>query len=75
MLQEPREKKGIPLEFRPDSGHNCVMIPVVEKLASWLFKDLNRTVHEYGVFPIDVDRIRKRRERIRNKLTTRKEGT
>lgn len=33
-----------------------------------------RTVHEHGVFPIDVDRIRKRREKIKNKLTTRKEG-
>jgi uroporphyrinogen-III decarboxylase len=32
-----------------------------------------RTVHEYGTYPIDVDRIRKRREEIGNRLTTRKE--
>jgi uroporphyrinogen-III decarboxylase len=31
-----------------------------------------RTVHDYGTYPIDVDRIRKRREEIGNRLTTRK---
>jgi hypothetical protein len=30
------------------------------------------TVHEYGIYPIDVERIRKRRSEIRNKLNTRK---
>ena len=29
------------------------------------------TVHEYGTYPIDIDRIRKRRYNIRNKLKTR----
>ncbi len=31
-----------------------------------------RTVHEYGVYPIDVERIRARRSAIRDKLLTRK---
>jgi uroporphyrinogen-III decarboxylase len=31
-----------------------------------------RTVHEYGIFPIDVERIRARRGAIRNRLRTRK---
>jgi hypothetical protein len=31
-----------------------------------------RTVHEYGVFPIDVERIRRRRQEIADKLHTRK---
>ena len=30
------------------------------------------TVHEYGTYPIDVDRIRKRRKEIKNKLQIRK---
>jgi hypothetical protein len=30
------------------------------------------TVHEYGTYPIDVERIRKRRSEIRDKLKTRK---
>jgi uroporphyrinogen-III decarboxylase len=30
------------------------------------------TVHEYGIYPIDVERIRKRRSEIRDKLKTRK---
>jgi hypothetical protein len=30
------------------------------------------TIHEYGIYPIDVERIRKRRSEIRNKLKTRK---
>ncbi len=30
------------------------------------------TVHEYGVYPIDVERIKKRRAEIKHKLTTRK---
>jgi hypothetical protein len=33
---------------------------------------LYQSVHEYGSYPIDVDRIKKRREEIRKKLTTRK---
>jgi uroporphyrinogen-III decarboxylase len=33
-----------------------------------------RTVHEFGVYPIDVDRIRKRRHEIWEKLRTRKDG-
>jgi hypothetical protein len=33
---------------------------------------LYRTVHEYGTFPIDVERIRRRRSEIRGKLHTRK---
>jgi hypothetical protein len=32
-----------------------------------------KTVHRYGTYPIDVERIRKRRNDIRDKLTTRKE--
>ncbi len=32
-----------------------------------------KTVHEYGTYPIDVERIRKRRNDIKDKLTTRKE--
>jgi len=32
---------------------------------------LYRTVHEYGSFPIDVERIRRRRSEIKNKLKTR----
>jgi uroporphyrinogen-III decarboxylase len=32
---------------------------------------LYRTVHEYGTFPIDVDRIRRRRSEIRDRLHTR----
>jgi len=35
-------------------------------------ESMYRTVHEYGTYPIDIDRIRKRREEIRGKLTTRK---
>jgi uroporphyrinogen-III decarboxylase len=31
------------------------------------------TVHEYGAYPIDVERIRKRRFEIKDKLNTRKE--
>jgi uroporphyrinogen-III decarboxylase len=31
-----------------------------------------RTVHEYGTYPVDVDRIRKRREEIKSRLHTRK---
>jgi hypothetical protein len=31
-----------------------------------------RTVHEYGSYPIDVDRIRRRRSEIGDRLTTRK---
>jgi hypothetical protein len=31
-----------------------------------------RMVHEYGTYPIDIDRIRRRREEIRGKLHTRK---
>ncbi|MCK5672122.1 MAG: hypothetical protein KAH95_02035 [Spirochaetales bacterium] len=31
-----------------------------------------RTVHEYGSFPIDIDRIKRRRREIISKLTTRK---
>jgi hypothetical protein len=30
------------------------------------------TVHAYGIYPIDVERIRKRRSEIRDKLKTRK---
>lgn len=30
------------------------------------------TIHEYGIYPIDVERIRKRRSEIRDKLKTRK---
>jgi uroporphyrinogen-III decarboxylase len=30
------------------------------------------TVHEYGVYPIDVERIKRRRTEIKHKLTTRK---
>ncbi|MCK4804217.1 MAG: hypothetical protein KAT88_06650 [Spirochaetes bacterium] len=30
------------------------------------------TVHEYGVYPIDVERIRKRRNEIKDRLKTRK---
>jgi uroporphyrinogen-III decarboxylase len=33
------------------------------------------TVHEYGTYPIDVDRIRRRRAAIKDRLTTRKEET
>jgi hypothetical protein len=32
---------------------------------------LYRTVHEYGTYPIDVERIRRRRREIRGKLRTR----
>jgi len=32
---------------------------------------LYRTAHQYGTYPIDVDRIRARRRQIRDKLTTR----
>jgi len=31
-----------------------------------------RTVHKYGTYPIDIDRVRKRRGEIRGKLRTRK---
>jgi hypothetical protein len=31
-----------------------------------------RTVHEYGMYPINIDRIRKRRSEIKDKLKTRK---
>ncbi len=31
-----------------------------------------RTVHEYGSFPIDIGRIKRRRREIISKLTTRK---
>ena len=31
-----------------------------------------RTVHEYGAYPIDVDRIRRRRQEIQGRLTTRR---
>jgi len=34
-----------------------------------------RTVHEYGTYPIDVDRIRKRRREIKGKLEIRKDGS
>lgn len=34
-----------------------------------------RTVHEYGTYPIDVDRIRKRRGEIKGKLEIRKDGS
>jgi hypothetical protein len=30
-----------------------------------------RTVHDYGTYPVDIDRIRRRRREIRKKLTTR----
>lgn len=33
------------------------------------------TVHEYGTYPIDIDRIRRRRVSIKDRLTTRKEKT
>jgi len=32
-----------------------------------------KTVHEYGTYPSDVERIRKRRSEIKDELTTRKE--
>jgi hypothetical protein len=31
-----------------------------------------KTVHEYGAYPVNIDRIRKQRSEIRNKLKTRK---
>jgi hypothetical protein len=30
-----------------------------------------KTVHEYGTYPIDIEKIRKRREKIKDKLNTR----
>lgn len=32
-----------------------------------------KTVHKYGIYPIDMERIRKRRSEVKDKLTTRKE--
>jgi hypothetical protein len=32
-----------------------------------------KTVHEYGTYPVDVGRIRKRRGAIKDKLQTRKD--
>ena len=34
-----------------------------------------RTVHEYGAYPLDLERIRKRRREIAGRLTTRRNGT
>jgi len=33
-----------------------------------------KTVHEYGIYPIDVERIRKRRDDIKDRLMTRKDN-
>jgi len=42
------------------------LVPVENALTMY------RTVHHYGTYPIDVDRIRKRRREIKNKLQIRK---
>jgi hypothetical protein len=42
------------------------LVPVENALTMYL------TVHHYGTYPIDVDRIRKRRREIKNKLQIRK---
>jgi len=42
------------------------LVPVENALTMY------RTVHQYGTYPIDVDRIRKRRREIKNKLHIRK---
>ena len=42
------------------------LVPVENALTMY------RAVHEYGTYPIDVDRIRKRRSEIKKKLQIRK---
>jgi uroporphyrinogen-III decarboxylase len=44
---------------------------VHDRVPSENAETMYRTVHEYGTYPIDIDRIRKRRREIGSKLTTR----
>jgi uroporphyrinogen-III decarboxylase len=48
------------------SGGVCDLVPPENAMTMY------KTVHRYGIYPIDVERIRKRRSEIRDKLKTRK---
>jgi uroporphyrinogen-III decarboxylase len=48
------------------SGEVGDLVPLENAVAMY------KTVHEYGTYPINIEKIRKRRSEIRNKLKTRK---